>query len=160
MSLRVGKVGVWILAFPLGFACTTLPTPSHTKHVFPNNAHIGDVKRPYEVLGLVKTRVEFQTLDPTREEKDLCNNYFNKAAEDLVKRAREKGGDAVLDVKSVVYLVDGRQEFYPTAECSDDGQEGQVLAQGVVVKWKPEPPAPAASPIVAPLVFSSPLPAR
>ncbi len=154
---RLSRILILVLA--VGFACTTLPELKHHKYAFPKSAHIGDVKRPYEVLGLVKTRVEFQSLDPTREEKDLCVNYFNKAAVDLVKRAREKGGDAVVDVRSVVFLVDGKQELYATPECSDDGQEGQVLAQGVVVKWKPESLAsPAPGAVSAPVVFVSPLP--
>ena len=50
--------------------------------------------------------------------------------------AKKQGGDAVIDLKSVVYLEDGRREMYPSAECSDDGIEGQVLCQGIAIKWK------------------------
>jgi hypothetical protein len=33
---------------------------------------------------------------------------------------------------------DGKSETYKTPECSDDGGEGQILTQGVAVKWKGE----------------------
>jgi hypothetical protein len=106
------------------------------QHRFPKDAYVGDVKRPYKPLGLVKSRVDFSSLDERREEDALCKNYYNKAVEDLLKRAREKGADAVIDVKSVVFLEDGRMETYATPECADDGHEGQILAQGIAVQWK------------------------
>lgn len=106
------------------------------KYAFPKEAFIGEPDRPYEALGLVRTRVNFPSLDPRHDESQLCANYFNKAARDLLNRAREQGGDAVIDIKSVVFLIDGRSEVHPTPECSDDGAEGQVLAQGIAVKWK------------------------
>lgn len=89
-------------------------------------------------MGLVRTKVDFTTLDPGFDESSLCLNYFNKAARDLVKRAKEKGADAVIDVRSVVFYEGGKSETFPKAECSDDGAEGQVLAQGIAVKWKKE----------------------
>jgi hypothetical protein len=117
--------------------CATLPTPKHKDYSFPEEkAFFGNVKRPYETLGLVRSKVNFQTLDPNREETELCRNYFNKAVRDLVEFSKKKGGDAVIDVKSVVFLEDGRHELYSTPECSDDGMEGQILAQGIAVKWK------------------------
>jgi hypothetical protein len=117
--------------------CATLPPSRYKDHSFPKeDAFLGNVKRQYEPLGLVRAKVNFQTLDSIHEETDLCRNYYNKAVRDLVRYARDKGGDAVIDVKSVVFLEDGRQELYSTPECSDDGMEGQVLAQGVAVKWK------------------------
>ena len=126
--------------------CSTLPSQKHKNYAFPTKvAFFGDVKRPYLVLGLVRSKAEFQSLDPVREENDLCKNYFNKAVRDLVKFAKDKGGDAVVDVKSVVFLEDGRQETYPTPECSDDGMEGQVLTQGIAVKWKEAKPVKAAA---------------
>lgn len=121
-------------------ACTTLPTPKFTSYPYPKDrAFVGDVSREYQTLGMVRTKVNFPSLDPNREEAELCRNYYNKAVLDLVRRARDQGADAVIDVKSVVFLEDGRQEFYPTPECADDGQEGQILAQGIAVKWKPAP---------------------
>jgi len=112
-----------------------------TKYEFPSgHAYLGEPKdREYVTLGLVKARVDYETLDPNREEGQLCKNYFNKAAGDLVKYARQAGGDAVIDVKSVVFMADGKSETHPKAECSDDGEGGQVLTQGVAIKWKPKP---------------------
>jgi hypothetical protein len=118
-------------------SCATLPTAKHKNYQFPKEkAFFGDVKRPYQVLGLVRSKATFISLDPNNEEAALCKNYFNKAVRDLVKFAKLQGGDAVIDVKSVVFLEDGRSELHPSAECSDDGMEGQVLCQGVAVKWK------------------------
>jgi hypothetical protein len=47
----------------------------------------------------------------------------------------------VIDVKSVVFLENGKSELYPSAECADDGMEGQVLSQGIAIRWK-EPKEP------------------
>jgi hypothetical protein len=117
-------------------ACSSTPQPVFKKFAFPGNAYTGDIQRPYDVLGPVRSRVDFPSLDVAHDEKELCRNYFNKAARDLVKYAKRQGADAVIDVKSVVFLVDGRTETHLTPECSDDGAMGQVLAQGVAVKWK------------------------
>ena len=131
-------------------ACTTLPAPKYSRHVFPKGeAFVGDAKRPYQTLGLVRAKVEFPTLDPGRDEQDLCKNYYNAAVQDLVKHARKAGGDAVINVKSVVFLEDGRAETHKSPECSDDGQEGQILTQGIAVKWLPEP-SPSSAPASAP----------
>lgn len=124
----------------VGSACTTLPAVKHENYTFPDKkAFIGDVKRPYEALGLVRSKVNFQTLDPAREENELCVNYYRKAVRDLVEIAKERGADAVIDVKSVVFFEDGKHELFSTPECSDDGMEGQVLTQGIAVKWKKLP---------------------
>ena len=129
-----------------GACTTTLPEIKHPKFSFPESAYLGDVKRPYVKLGLVKSRVDYPTLDPNREEKDLCNNYYNKGVRDLLKRARNVGADAIIQVKSVVFLEDGKVETYSTPECSDDGAEGQVLLEAIAIKWKPEPsPSPSAA---------------
>jgi hypothetical protein len=118
-------------------SCSSLPTPQLKTYPFPyGTAFYGDVKRPYTKLGLVRTQVDFPSLDPKHEEDALCKNYFNKAAADLVSRAKDQGGDAVIDLKSVVFYEMGRSETFPRPECSDDGEEGQVLAQGIAVKWK------------------------
>lgn len=148
--------------------CATIPEPKFHQYTFPKNAYVGDVQRPYTILGPVRSKVDYQTLDPNHEEKDLCHNYYNKAVRDLVKYAKKQGADAVVDVKSVVFLVDGRTESYPTPECSDDGGDGQVLTQGVAVKWKGGPvengawttpskiPAPATHVISTPIAVASP----
>jgi hypothetical protein len=119
-------------------ACSTgIPDPHYERHEFPADAYVGDVKdRPYDSLGIVRGRAEYVTLDPGHEEGDLCRNYYNKAVRDLVKAAREKKADAVIQVKSVVFYDDGRSTTYSTPECSDDGEGGQVLVQGIAVAWK------------------------
>jgi len=131
-----------IILLALGLSgCSSLPTIKVTKHKFPKGfVFIGEPKRPYEAKGWVKTKVTWNSLNPDYEESDLCKNYWNKAAMDLVKRAKENGADAVIDMRSVVFLIDGKQQTYPTPECTDDGAEGELLAQGIAVKWKPESP--------------------
>jgi hypothetical protein len=132
IKLRTWTTGV---ALTLAAACTTLPEVKHKNFEFPSNAFIHKPKRAYVPIGTVRTRVDFPSLDPLREEADLCRNYFNQAARELVKRAQEKGGAAVVEVRSVVFLADGRRETYPQPECADDGNEGQVLAEGLAVRW-------------------------
>ncbi len=95
--------------------------------------------RPYEVLGRVRTKVNYPSLDGQRDETTLCRNYFNKAAKDLLARAKKVGGDAIMEMRSVTFMVDGKSETHKTPECADDGEEGQVLAEGYVIKWKPIP---------------------
>ena len=119
-------------------SCTTLPEPKFDKATFPENAFVDDVTRPYTKLGPVRSKVDFNMLDPGREEAELCRNYYNRAVRDLLKFAREKGADAVIGVRSVVMLENGKYENYKTPECSDEGQEGQILTQGIAVKWKRE----------------------
>jgi hypothetical protein len=120
-------------------ACATLPEAKHSWAKFPENAFLGKPKRPYDVIGVVRSKVNFQTLDPNNEESSLCRNYFNQAAKKLLEYSKDKGGDAVIEVRSVVFFMDGKTELFPRAECSDDGAEGQILAQGTAIKWKPEP---------------------
>jgi len=117
-------------------ACASLSTPQQSHYFFPKNAvYIGKIDRPYKTLGVVRTKLNYPSLDPNYEEDDLCRNYFNQAAHDLLKRAREHGADAVIDMRSVIFMEDGSQKIYPTPECSDDGEEGQILAQGVAIEW-------------------------
>lgn len=118
--------------------CSTIQEVEHPTHEFPKNAYLGKPDRPHKVIGGVRTKVEFPSLDPRYDFDQLCKNYFNKAAGDLLKRAKKNGADAVIEVESVVFLVDGRRETYHSAECADDGAEGQVLAQGLAVKWLPK----------------------
>jgi hypothetical protein len=140
------------LAFVLSLlgagACTTLPAPKQTKHAFPTaGVYVQEPRRTYKTLGVVRAKVNYETLDPVSEERDLCRNYYNKAVKELLEKAKDQAADAVVDVKSVVFLADGRRETYPTPECSDDGQEGQILVQGVAVQWtETAEPAPAPAP--------------
>jgi hypothetical protein len=130
------------ILFSLSACSSGMPSTNHKNFAFPDtHAFYGNVKRPYQTLGIVRAKVNFVSLDPNREENDLCRNYFNKSVRDLVKFAKDKGGDAVIDVKSVVFLENGKSELYPSAECADDGMEGQVLSQGIAIRWK-EPKEP------------------
>jgi hypothetical protein len=113
-----------------------MPEPEMKPYAYPKgHAFIGIPDRPFKPIGRVRSKVDYASLDMVHEEGQLCRNYFNKAARDLVVQAKKAGGDAVVGVRSVVYLVDGRVEGYEKAECSDDGDEGQALAEGVAVKW-------------------------
>ncbi len=116
--------------------CSTLPEVKHETFRFPKEAYMGKPERPYQVIGAVRSKVNFATLDPAAEDANLCKNYFNKAVSDLVKMAKNKGADAVIDVQSVVFYENGQSESFPKPECSDDGAEGQSLAQGLAVKWE------------------------
>ncbi len=132
-SARLGVAVTWAMIL---VSCSTLPERKVEKFKFPKNAYLNDTRRPYTVLGPVRSKVDYTSLDDAHEENQLCNNYFNKAVRDLIKYAKIQGGDAVIDVSSVVFLEDGRRETYKTPECSDDGGEGQILTQGIAVKWK------------------------
>jgi hypothetical protein len=132
-------------AFALAAAgcASPIPEPRHKVYSFPKGeAFVGEPKRPYTVLGRVRTKLTWPSLSADHDEKALCDNYFNKAVRDLLARAKENGGVAVAGIQSVVFLFDGRQETYASAECSDDGDEMQILLQGVAIKWK-APPANA-----------------
>ncbi len=133
----MGFVAVFVGA---ASACSTIPQPKLDRYSFPKEAYIQDPKRPYEVLGVVRAKANFNSLTPDYDETVLCKNFYNKAVRDLVKYGKQRGADAVVDVKSVVFLLDGHAELYPQAECADDGEEGQVLVQGIAVKWKKEDP--------------------
>jgi len=145
--------------------CATMPDPKFTKFTFPKeSAFVGDVDRPYQEKGKLTAKVNFETLDPNHDEKELCQNYYNRAVLDLLEKAKKRGADAVIKVQSVTYLNTGEKETADTPECFDDGQEGQSVVQGMAVKWlgkrsKHYPakikveevnPAPTASPSASP----------
>ncbi|NDG83788.1 MAG: hypothetical protein EBX52_01975 [Proteobacteria bacterium] len=94
--------------------------------------------RPFEVMGWVRSKAVWPTLDQDQYNEGLCRNYFNKAARGLLQEAKKAGADAVIQVRSVVFLLDGKVGEYPTAECSDDGAEGEVLVRGIAIKFKPD----------------------
>lgn len=95
-------------------------------------------ERPYEVLGWVRSKANWPTLDQDQYNEGLCRNYFNKAVRGLLQEAKKVGADAVIQVRSVVFMLDGKVGEYPTPECSDDGAEGEVLVRGIAVKFKPQ----------------------
>jgi hypothetical protein len=116
-------------------ACATLPDVHHKWTSFPKEAFVEKPSRPYTVIGRVRSKVDYQSLDPNNEEGKLCRNYYNQAVKKLVEYAKAKGADAVIEVRAVVFLMDGRNEKYKQPECADDGGEGQALAEGFAVKW-------------------------
>lgn len=126
-------------------ACaTSLPAERHETHAFPQKfVYVEEptgeyLGRKYEVLGWVRTRVHFPTLEQdVQNNNPLCRNYYNKAARDLLKEAKKPGGDAVIKIRSVVMLLNGQMEEHITPECSDDGAEGEILLKGIAIKWKP-----------------------
>lgn len=104
---------------------------------------MGEPDRPYEKLGLVKSRSDYMTVGADDDEVGLCKNYFNDSVRKLVDLAKEQGGDAVIQVRSVVYLLSGKSETFPRAECAEENGESQNLAMGIAIKWKPDPKQPA-----------------
>lgn len=119
--------------------CTTLPEPQHAEYRFPkSSAFVGKPKRKYEVIGEVKARADYPTLDMQRDTEILCKNYFNKAVQDLVEEAKKVKADAVMDIRSVVMYLDGKAEIFAKPECYDDGEEGQILVRGTAIRWVPE----------------------
>lgn len=132
---------------------TSLPAERHEPHVFPQSdvyvdQPTGDRQgQPLKPLGWVRTRVRFPTLEQEPHNPALCRNYYNKAAAQLLKEARKVGADAVIQVRSVVLLFSGQTQEFPTAECSDDGAEGEILLKGIAVKYLPRPsPTPSSTP--------------
>lgn len=138
VSVPFKKISVLAGMIALASSCTTLPKVVHEKHKFPRGAYVGDPGRPFKKLGLVKTKTLYPTLDPDSDERVLCKVYYNKAVKDLLKRAHDVKADAVVNIHSAVFMIDGRSEFFATPECTDDGQEGQVLVEGIAVRWKSE----------------------
>jgi hypothetical protein len=116
-------------------ACTHFSKPSHQWYSFPADAFVEMPSRPYKRVGMVRAKVNFRSFDEVNDEKTLCSNYYNQAVADLVRMAKEKKADAVMLVRSVVFLGSGIQETYVTPECADDGAEGQILTQAVAIQW-------------------------
>jgi hypothetical protein len=92
---------------------------------------------PYRVLGWVRSKANYATLEQDVNNQTLCRNYYNKAAKSLLKEAKKANADAVIKVRSVVFMIDGKSEVYPTPECSDDGAEGEILLRGIAIKFIP-----------------------
>jgi hypothetical protein len=136
-ALYLERFGLCICFITQLFGCAQQTRPKHTWYTFPEDAaFLQEPARPYDVMGTVRAKVNFKSFDEINDEKVLCKNYYNQAVNDLVRMAKEKGAEAVIQVRSVVFLGNGIQEAYVSPECADDGSEGQILTQGVAVKWK------------------------
>lgn len=100
--------------------------------------------QPFQVLGIVRTKVNYPSALPEYTDEQLCKNYYNKAVKQLVKAARKKyDADAVITIRSVVRYMDGKHDVFKTPECSDDGNEGQIAVQGRAIRFtKPEEEPP------------------
>lgn len=125
-------------------ACASVPERTkHPHYLFPEKSVYLELpsgleeSRPYKVLGWVKAKADWPTLDQDGYSQSLCRNYFNKASASLLKEAKKAGADAVIQVRSVVFTLDGRTEEHATPECSDDGAVGEVLVRGIAIKFKP-----------------------
>lgn len=95
-----------------------------------------DADRPYKILGWVKAKETWPTLEQDLSNNQLlCKNYFNKAARSLLKEANKVHGDAVVKMRSVVILLDGKLEEHVTPECSDDGAQGELLVKGIAIQY-------------------------
>lgn len=95
--------------------------------------------RAYKILGWVRSKEAFVTISPDANVNLLCQNYYNKAVGSLVREAKKVGGDAVVQIRTVVFLLNGAMEEHKTPECSDDGGEGEILMKGVAIKWIADP---------------------
>lgn len=78
-------------------------------------------------------------MEQEKNNQSLCRNYYHKAVRNLVRDAEKAGADAVIKIRSVVILLDGKTEEHVTPECSDDGAEGEVLLRGIAIKFLPVP---------------------
>jgi hypothetical protein len=149
----------WIPFLLFASACASVPAaPSldkkskHVRHPFPESDVYmelptgRDENRPYDVMGWVRSKAYWPTADQDGYSEGLCRNYFNKGARQLLKEARKVGADAVIQVRSVVFMLDGKVEEFPRPECSDDGVEGEVLLRGIAIKFKSLPKQKASGP--------------
>ena len=130
-----------ILAFLV--SCATVPEKqAHPKFAFPEMGAFvdlpnrGDSGREYQVMGWVRAKAHWSTLDQDSYNDTLCRNYYNKASRNLLREAIKVGADAVIQIRSVVFMLDGQVREFPTPECSDDGAEGEVLLRGIAIKYK------------------------
>lgn len=118
-------------------ACSTVPLPEVDKYELPDrDVYLDEPRRAFKPMKVVRIKESYISLNPKYDEKFLCQNAYNKAVGQLLKRAKNQGADAVVNVRSVVFLLNGEHEIHRSAECADDGAEGQILVQGVAVKWQ------------------------
>jgi hypothetical protein len=134
-----------VVSLILSACASSLPKERHGVHRFPEKLVFveeptGEFKgRPYEILGWVRSKALYPTLEQDPNSDRLCRNYYNKAAKDLLTEAFKARAEAVIKVRSVVMLMDGKVEEHVSPECSDDGAEGEILLRGIAIRWKPEP---------------------
>ncbi len=155
----VARSAVWGGVLLSGLGCANLPEVRHERFAFPKeNVFVEVPERPFEVLGRVKAEVTFPTLDEHSDEPGICKNYYNKAAQKLLAIAKKQAkADAVVELRSVTLLFDGRIERHKTPECVDEGGEGEVLVEGIAVRWKkPGDPQPKGSPSPVPSFEETP----
>ena len=149
--------GFLIFAF-FTVSCASVPEErvQHDHFNFPESGVFPELpsgkfkNREYQVLGWVRSKAHWPTLHEEGYNEGLCRNYYNKTSRSLLKEAKKVGADAVIQVRSVVFMLDGRVQEFPTPECSDDGAEGEILLRGIAIKFKPlsgsdrdaPPPAP------------------
>ena len=132
-----------------GCASAQLPTEHHEHYSFPETrVYVEEptgkaVGVPYKILGWVRSKAEYPTMEQEVNNQTLCRNYYNKAAKLLLKEAQKADADAVIKVRSVVFMIDGKTEEYPTPECSDDGAQGEILLRGIAIKFIPPTKKPA-----------------
>ena len=144
MLIRTLGICALLIGFVTGCA-TSLPAEHHAIYKFPAKSvfveePIGeDLGRPYEIMGWVRARAHFPTMEQDPNSEALCKNYYNKGVGDLLKEAKKVKAEAVIKVRSVVMMLDGKTEEHVTAECADDGAEGEILLRGIAIKWKPRP---------------------
>ena len=141
----------WFLSiafFALISGCASdLPEEHHDHYDFPSaGVYIDlptgkDADRPYEALGWVRGKAHYPTMEQESNNPNLCKNYYNKAAGVLLKEAKKAKADAVIQVRSIVMLMDTSIQEYKTPECSDDGAEGEILLKGIAIRYKPVPEA-------------------
>lgn len=135
MNILSRRICVILLFWNVGCS-TDIPKPNHKKYFYPKGEAFVEIpKRKYTIIGKVQAKVNFPSFDFDHEDQSLCSNYYNHAVLDLLKFAKAKDADAVIEVRSVTFLIDGRVELSKTAECSDEGDEAQILAQGIAIKW-------------------------
>lgn len=141
MGLKRGLVLGWgFLVFGLGSGCSSIPEAEFTPQEMPKEVFV-DAPTGKVVgtrLGILKTKVNFSTFSSQYDESLLCKNAFKKAAKQLWKMAEKLNAEAVIDFRSVTFYLDGKHETHKTAECSDDGGDGQVLVQGQAIRWQKE----------------------
>ncbi|MEN9722064.1 MAG: hypothetical protein RJB38_50 [Pseudomonadota bacterium] len=121
-------------------ACASAPKPKQSAEVLPlvpAGVYLQEPARAYRVVGTVRAWEEFTTaLDDSFDEREFqrrCRKAFHDASVKLLRTAQENGGNAVVKIRSVVFLADGRKELYAQPECADDGDSGEALVEGLAV---------------------------
>lgn len=134
------RIGFIALALLLISACSSVPEADYVPQEMPKQVFV-DAPSGMVIgtkLGILKTKVNFSTFSSQYDESVLCRNAYRKAAKQIWKMAEKLNAEAVIDFRSVTFYLDGKHETHKTAECSDEGGDGQVLVQGMAVRWQKE----------------------